>query len=440
MIRPYARPPKPRPVGVLGSDRRVVLEDGRRVNLVEVPERTAIFADRDLVRHKFLIRGDGFAYCWNEVPVRWEAAGKHVILVGSYPGQGDDFLGGLVALRDFLAERGATIGSAGSSSWSLMRATITDVIWSRSGDCPPLPEVIGGRQESFVPAGHYGEFEIWDMEAAYARALGTLTWSPGHWREYIGASIEPDDHPAFVEAEVRTPPEIVPVLPHRRDEPEPEALKRRLDDRDYPSHVRGIWTDREISAAISAGCDVKVGRSWRLVGFPSRPFEPWFAEVRAARALGGFAGRLAKVMGNALWGRFCMTGERTEIRYSSDGQPTTKPAPVFTPPASSQPFDIAETVTGRVRARLYDELIRPMGDRLIGVHTDGGLVFPGAPVALGADWRRKAGGVDLTYIGPQTYSYKTRSGKTRYVLSGVRPGMEAEIFSAIVGVTLRMGA
>ena len=438
MIRPYARPPKPRPVGVLGHDRRVTLENGRRVNLPDVPERTAIFADRDLVRHRFLIRGDGSAYAWNEVPVRWLASGRQVILVGGYPGQGDDFLGGLVALRDFLAARGAGIGSAGSSSWSLLRATLVDAIWTRSGDPPPLPEVIGGRQQSFVPAGHYGAFELWDMSHAYARTLGELCWPVGSWRRYLDPGT-PDGTPVFVHARIVTPDGLVPPVPERRDEPEAEPLRRRLDDRAYPVDVAGVWTDLEVAAAREVGCAVVIREAWRMVGVPATPFEAWYAAVREARALGGFAGRLAKIMGNALWGRFCMTGERVEVRYV-DGHPITTPAPVFTPPAESQPFDIAETITGRVRSRLYAELIAPAADRLIGVHTDGGLLRPGRELALGADWRRKVVGSDLTYIGPQTYSYRTKGGKVRYVVSGVRPDREREVFAAIVGQTLRGGA
>src|SRR5882672_9081471 len=172
MIAPYKKPRPAFPVGLVGTDRRVTIETGARLKLADVPAGTVIYADRDLAKDRFLTRGDGLAVCWNGTPIRWEMDGRSVLLLGGYPGDGDDVLAGLVAFRDYLATFGAAIGSASSSSFSLLRATLVDPIRCQSGDVPTITEVMGGRQQGFVPPGHYADFESWDLAAAYASALG----------------------------------------------------------------------------------------------------------------------------------------------------------------------------------------------------------------------------------------------------------------------------
>jgi hypothetical protein len=436
ILKPYRRTPPRREVAIVGDDRLVTLESGRRVALHDVDRRTRIYADRDMVRAAFLHRGDGAAYAWNETPVRWLADDREVILIGSYPGTGDDFLAGLAGLRDFLASRGAGIGSMSASSWSLLRATLDDDVVCYSGpERPRIGEVVGGRQESFVDPGHVGAFESWDLSAAYASALGSLVYPGTRWIAWTGPI--PDDLPAFVHARIRTPNGVLPPVPRRHRSPDANAIARRFAEREYPRDVTGTWTAQEVAAATAAGCTVDVRKVRVMLGYPLTPFAPWWDAIREARQLPGMAGGLAKVAGNALWGRLAMHGDRVLVRYV-DGRPVSEPAPMFGVPYAEQPLDIAETITGRIRARLYAELMVPNHDRLIGVHTDGGLTTPGAKLDERDGWRCKARGTELVYLGPQVYRYRSAAGRITHVVSGVRPEYEAQVFTALAGYVLHL--
>src|ERR1035437_796752 len=90
----------------------------------------------------------------------------------------------------------------------------------------------------------------------------------------------------------------------------------------------------------------------------------------------GLAGLLAKVTGNALWGRFCMDPRsqgRRSIR-SRNGKIGSRELPLRggLPPA----HDLAELVSGRVRAELY-RLMVAAGDDLLSAHTDAAWIRGG---------------------------------------------------------------
>ena len=116
----------------------------------------------------------------------------------------------------------------------------------------------------------------------------------------------------------------------------------------------------------------------------------------------GLAGVLAKVTGNALWGRFCMDSRvqgRKSIR-SLNGNLSSREVPLWggVPPA----HDLAEIVSGRVRAELTRLMLRA-GDGLLSAHTDGAWVR--GDLALAGGWREKQPARRLDLVDPQTLRY-----------------------------------
>lgn len=457
MIAPYKRTPKPPAVGLVRADGRVLLDDGSIRKLADLPAREQhkpgpgirLYMDRDLCRVRFLLRGKGRAVCWNEVPIRWlpdadvrsERDHRQVILLGAYPGDGPEILDGLVRFRDFLADHGAAISSPGSSSMSLLRATLTRSILIDGGERPPIGEVIGGRQEPFVEPGRYGSFVHYDLSAAYAKTLGTLVY-PGKWSRWPGLPDADVEWPCFVRATVRVPREIVGPLPRRRRAPRQAAFVRRIEIREYPTgrSLTGTWELREFLSALQAGCKAQIHDVWMMVGIDERrPFEGWWSLIEKARKLPGYAGTLGKISGNALWGRFVTFGERTIVTYK-DGRPLkVESYPIRTLPKEMQGLMLAETITGRVRARLYSEMIAPHRDRLISVHTDGGLlsITEQEPrPSLGDDWRPKDAGTNLTYINPQCFAFKRPGTGHVYKVSGVRPRDAKSVFDTFARIVL----
>jgi hypothetical protein len=421
-LDPYKRPPAHRRVGLVLDDGRAVLEDGSRLAILgDVPRDVCLYADRQ-VATKFVMRGMGEAVCWNGVPVRWRPAFEPRGGVYLFTGYGSDTpaLDGLTRWRDWLASYGASAGSIGHASFSLLRATLPEKVYTYGGDRPPIGEVVGGRQEAGVPAGLYGAFVHHDITAAYARTLGTMVYT-GHWTV---VDREPVDDafpwPCMISAEVRVPAGVRwGPIPRRRRHPDRNPIRRRLFDREYPrgATVRGVWTIEEIRAAREVGAGVKVRKIYLMLGRELYPFRPWLEAIMAGRAeLQGPARELAKATGNALWGRFALFGERTLVRWE-DGKMISRPDELAMPPP---PLDIAETVCARIRARVYRELLVPYGDRVLSVHTDGALVTPG-PISLPEDWRAKDAGDHLRYLTPQMYAYRRPSGGTVYKVSGVLP-------------------
>ncbi len=435
MIRPYKRKPHRYEVGIVRADRHVLMEDGTISRLDRAPDDARLFADRDLIRPR-LYRGDGRAILYNAVPVRWlPDVSRQVILLPGYPGEGGDLLDGLVAWRDFLWSCGASIGSNGHSGMSLLRASIDHPIFLGRGLAgPKLIEVVGGRQEAFVPPGHYSSFVHYDLKAAYASTLGALSYS-GRWQQW--PQVPTETHRAvFVRARIRFPKHLVAGPLPRRRKPPTSAFVRSVLERDYPTRgsMVGTWEASELAAATEAGCGVKVERAWLQTGpFVEHPFEAWWALIQAGRELPGIAGNLAKYAGNALWGTLIATGERHLVRYVDGLAEVIEALPIHQEAEEHRGTDVAEIITARVRSRLYRELMASAGDRLISVHTDGGLVADTVPgighgLGLSKDWRAKDAGDRLVYISPSCYRFRRPGTGTAYVMAGVRPRDRKMVF------------
>lgn len=433
MITPYRRRPPVYAVAMIDADGFLHHEDGTtRSPGYYAAKGLRTFVDRDIAEG-WLHRGWGTATVWNDIVVRWHVAGHDVICLGGGPGDADRFLDGLATLRDYLAEHGAAIGSMGSSSRSLARATIERNLWLDVGDPPPVREVIGGRQSMFTEPGYSPAFESWDLTAAYAAVLGALVY-PGRWRQRTGLPGPATPFPVIARAEVTVPPGPLPgPLPVRARKANPWGRWSMLMEptREWPTgrRVQGLWSADELHAAASVGAKVRPLDVWTCEGPVYRPFARWWELVRAARRLPGDAGTLAKVMGNALWGRFAMgPGERRTVWYVDGRERSQRDrSRSYSEPA----FALAEVVAASVRARLYTEVIAPFAPDVLAVHTDGALVRPDPERTRPKGWRLKDRGRHLILLGPQSYAYMTDGGR-RYKVAGVRPADQPGVFAARV--------
>src|SRR5581483_5460374 len=225
-----------------------------------------------------------------------------------------------------------------------------------------------------------GRVEHWDIPAAYAQTLGEITYGGRWFHERDLPQRRPpewwarDGRPVFVAATVRLPD----GLPFG---PLPRRPRRRLDHQEamiftgYPTagRLQGVWCWQELQAACEHGARiVKVRDTWVHLSL-GQPFLPWWQAVERGRQMPGLAGVLSKITGNALWGQFCMdpaAGGRRTIRGRIG--PTRAAHPVERPLSrhGGRPpaHDLAETVSGRVRARLYGAMVL-LGDRLLSAHT-----------------------------------------------------------------------
>lgn len=380
-----------------------------------------------------LTEGAGVAMCWDGSPIRWrpfdpddvewrrERNTDVRVLRVAVP-EDDEFLRGLVRWRDWLQDYGASLlASIGSTSHGLLRATIDRPIWLNTAYpdsvVPPLHTLIGGRQLGGLkplrvrkPTG--GEIRNYDLPAAYATLLGTLPYGRG-WLE-LPASDCGDDFldkwngvtPAFATARVSIPPMGLGPLPER-----PSAKYNQkfwFDLTEYPvdSTIRGLWTIAELKEAVAVGCDVQLRNVWLQVANSTPPFAPWFDAVKEGRRMRGFAGTLAKMTGNSLWGQFAISPKSQKtIRWKDNGKFEHKRIPYTTAPRA---LDIAEHLTGTVRAQLFRFAIQA-GEKLITAHTDGAWVKwePGDEYE---GWRVKMRTPEFRYLSPQMYSYHYRKG------------------------------
>jgi hypothetical protein len=449
-IKPYVHRAPRHEVGLVLPSGRVLMEDGSRRRIGDLPSNKAraskpglrLYADPEAVLGSFVMRGSGDVDVYNRSYTTWWPDDEHrVVLLRDSPGSSPDVLAGLVGVRDFLAERGASVGSMGGSTFSLLKASLPGPINFGLGPYGPaaiIPDNMGGRNESFAHVAYY-PFAHVDLVAAYAAMLGQMFYDGrGSWTPLTLPELPDSPAPVIARATIRYPRglEVAPL---------PRRLRgHELDDydfREWPTSGRmtGTYEASELTCAIEAGCDVKVEqvwvRSWVEDDEQARPFAPWWGHIQAARALPGYAGRFGKLMGSALWGRF-LAGSGWAWRYHfTESRPDA--GHLLRRPLRNQRYvgyDLAELVTARVRARLYRELIVPMhaAGRLIGVHTDGGLVLDdGSPTDLGPDWRVKYRG-RMQYVSPASYRYKVGDEhRWTYVMAGVPIEQQAQSFEEV---------
>lgn len=425
IVNPYTLRPVPPTIAVLTPEGVAVSEHGEQLDFERWPPGYRLWASYETV-YGLVRDGVGEALCWNNEEIRWRhkrfeddwrrrPSDANVVKVPFDHLGLDSVLMSFAAWRDWLAGYGASAsGTSGAAAWSLLRATLERRLVTGAGARPPLRQTIGGRQE-LGPAGA-GRFEgvlaHVDLPAAYAASLARLRYG-GSWLEASdrsGRRLEQyggDDYPVFVRAKVRVPLELhYGPLVRRPRRPSRGYLESRLAGSVYPRGVRlqGVWTWEELAAAEASGCRVERVLGGWIHRSGWYPFAPWWAAIERGRSIPGLAGTLAKVTGNALWGRFCMDvalgGKRT-IRSKQGRQLVGRALETRGGPLPAH--DLAETVSGRVRARLY-ALMAKAGDDLVAAHTDGAWIFGGRDLSDDA-WRLKEHARVLEVLDPQVFRY-----------------------------------
>ncbi len=462
IVLPYKRRPAQYKVALLTVDGDLVDEHGKGYRPGELPATHRAWCSWDTAQ-TLVAQGVGEALCWNGEEIRW----RHTrldkegwtnrptdvsVLKLPFPDSPTRCLRGLTGWRDWLAEHGASANSTtGSAAWSLLRATVQGGFKCSSGEPPKLRQTSGGRVEESVhgPGCYKGRLEQWDLPAAYASTLAELRYG-GRWLarselDALGVPAHPlewwgEHGMMFVRARVRVGQGWSGPLLRRPRAPSSygQELASRLEHGPsyrYPTStaLTGTWAWPELRDALQHGARIlQVKESWLHLG--GRPlFEEWWQAVQEGRELKGLAGQLAKMTGNALLGRFAMdlrhAGERT-IRSKAKG----KTVQSRTVPKRAGPWpahDLAETVVGSVRGRLYTAMSLA-GDRLLSTHTDGiwthQLDVDEVAVAL-PGWRLKQHARRLDLLSPQMMRYLTPRGAERVLFAGVPFAQQAERFS-----------
>jgi hypothetical protein len=452
---PYRRPPAAPRLGVICADGVTVLdEDGRRFPLAATPAGYRVYGSWERIGQLWG-EGIGEALCWQHQPLRWRpqrsdapwnAPGVvNIIRVIGWPEDDLEALDALDRWRAWLLSEGAVpAASLGSTSFSLLRARLRRPLhiaagWERCG--PPFDYVLGGRQELVAQYGTYAPAAHYDLPAAYAYTLAHLRYG-GHWVEvgphYPLAGFAARGGLGFIRARVRVPSDLplgpLPRRPRRR--PRRWSVLWSVPDR-YPvgKVIQGVWTWEELEAAADAGCKIKRLQTWLHVSptdWPL-PFMPWWEAVERGRELPGYAGRLAKATGNALWGQFCVARGAARTAEYWDPRPACphryrRPAPLRGQPPWYAP-DLAETITGQVRAALYRAMMLTGPGDLLCAHTDG--FWSTAFATLPGTWRFKAEVERLDVLGPQILRYWERGSEAPvYTVAGAPPTLAPRIFES----------
>lgn len=461
VIEPYRRRPKAPTVAVMTEQAVAVDEHGDTLDFDDWPPGTRCWCSYDVARD-LVNRGVGEAVCWQNEEIHWRhrrldedgwksrASDVHVVKL-PFPNTTAETLRGLARWRDWLDTNGAAcLSTSGSAAWSLLRATLDTELRTSEPfrEAPPLRFTLGGRQE-LGPRGSgtfTGRLELWDMPAAYASTLGKVRYG-GMWRQQSQVLPDGDGRPVewwgaqaravFVRAKVAIPELTHGPLPRRPRSARDAYLKLGLGA-EYPTGetVQGIWTLEEIRAAEEAGCRVvKVLDVWTHFSTGREPFAAWWAAIVEGRRARGFAGQLAKMTGNALWGRLCMDGRygRRTIRSRTGktlGGSRLVSRPLVMRGGQPPAHDLAETVSGRVRAQLYSAMT-VAGPALLSAHTDGVWIEHGAAseILKARGWRLKTRARRLDLLTPQHLRYwNGQPWSPTVVYSGVPASLAEQAF------------
>jgi hypothetical protein len=187
---------------------------------------------------------------------------------------------------------------------------------------------------------------------------------------------------------------------------------------------------------------VRVLETWAHIAGEKRPFDPWWTAILEGRTMPGLAGQLAKTTGNALWGQFCMDAAHNGARTIKGVRGRAVEVRELARQAGRPPaHDLAETISGRTRAKLYD-LMAAAGDALLTAHTDGAWIDAARSDPIDDEllelWRVKASARRLELLNPQGLRYHT-TRDVRTVWAGVPASQADESFDAALERRLEMG-
>lgn len=385
--------------------------------------------------------GTGEILRWNNTEIRWRAQkyldedswksralDAGIIRFPITPELGfESVLAQLIEFRDWLAEEGAKPHcSLGSTSMSLLKAKLKRELLTGRGAAPPIEFTRGGRTlMGREGRGQYdGQIIHWDLPAAYASALGNICYD-GIWsvRPFNSAlKAYENGAPVYCHATVDIPNVHFGPLPDylsRPDNPIEKAFRNALG---FPTgeKVEGIWILDELNVAAEIGCKIDPIQCW--TNLTSRqPFLPWWNAIKQGRMLrGNIARSLAKRTGNALWGMFCSDHRAHStkvILHYEHGKQRTRSCN-FHPNHQAPGHDLAEAISGAVRAKLYQHIVVANSHLLCG-HTDGLWVKGKYDAPEG--WRIKQEARQLDLLDPQTMRYHIDSQHSYVIMSGVPP-------------------
>lgn len=452
-IDPYKLNPVPPRLALLLENGNVLHEDDGECQYFDVPKGTQIWGSYDTVGF-LMAQEQGEALAWNGSPIRWHP--RHIstsnrgqntnVLRLDFPAQPIRAIEGLGFWRDWLSQYGATtLSSMGSSAFSLLRARLPRPLWCSIGELPPIYCTIGGRQELGVKPGTYtGEFRHYDLQAAYAKTLGHMRYG-GRWREvsprYPYQAANSKGMLCFVRARIEVPELSFGPLP-RRPKGRPTVWQQVLFPTEYPTHttIQGVWTTEELDTALEVGCKLKkILNVWVHIteNDTDRPFAVWWKAIQDGRKMPGFAGMLAKATGNALWGQFCISEGKRSIQSwrREHGQLVRIWSEVEVVSTRPPAFDLAETITGRVRAKLYG-FVTSVGSSFISAHTDGAWIRSDSDnrerhFSDSNEWRTKDVAERIDILTPQSLRYRTESGSDfLYCMAGIPSPLAVDAFKS----------
>lgn len=421
ILRPYKRGPKIKPVGIFVSPHVAVDADGARIPKARWRSHR-MYARRSDARDFFTRNTSSRLHYWNDHLNAWEASGgvrASLLDVEDHRA--------VFAWADWIVASGGAPGSPSGSARTLLQATIPHALYPR-GDVPPLEALHGGREWG-REAGRYGPGLHYDIAAAYLGVLGRLRYS-GRWYATPNLRRVPDGAITFHAAEVTVTQGDVwdggPIVTTPRElrppgKPEQEPLRFA-----HGTHT-GIWTGAELAAALEVGAQVSITQTW-YCSTRSRPFLGFHNLIQAGRReLDGEAAALVKMTGNAAWGGFALhplSIKKVRFHTPGGGTDTAEEAAQVPNPM----LDLAEQLTGQVRARLYTDLIAETADcgELLLAYIDGGVLLRGAcrgkdhRATLVGDWRIKDRSEWVEYLSPRWYRYwSIPKAKVVYKCAGI---------------------
>ena len=443
-----------RPAVLVDAGRAASLDDGTIHDLARLPKTLRAFCLWDDA-YTLARAGEGELLAWGDEPIRYRhrrhgdshRRSADVVIVKLHCDDRRTLENGLATWADWLDDHDARPGwSLGGSSMNLLRATLAGPLVTTNGELPPARWTLGGRQQAWVEPGTTvpGAIQL-DLPAAYTHVVGRLRYG-GAWRRTDDRielaqldRFHRAGYPILARARGILPDglHVGPLArrPARRPDGRVEELAPTVP---YPvsGRFQGLWTWDELSQAVAAGAQIRILEAWVHAG-ADYPFMAWHDAIMAGRALGGFAGQLAKATGNALWGQFVIDGrKRLCVQRWNGGRYTSTPVQ-GSHGHQKRAWDIGELVCGQVRAKLYRAL-NLCADGLVCCHTDGLWVRDSyraevARVVLEEEgWRIKSEASRLDLIDQQKYRYRLRRHRSdRVVCSGVPAARSEAVFAEL---------
>ena len=450
-VEPFKNPPRVPRIALVNDEGEFIDENGDTFNLNEEYKfrlgEVVVFILWDTAMS--LVRNEkGEILRWNTKDIRWRAirypdeniwkprpfdAGIIQFPLG-FDYRFEKIMKQLIEYRDWLVSEGAKPHcSSGTTSLSLLRAKLDGKLITGLGSCPPIKYTRGGR--TLMGLEGKGQFEgkiiHWDLPAAYASTMGNIFYN-GSWEvRPFNSAVKAYNRgaPVFCQATVEIPGLHFGPLPEtiRRGNNPLEGAMLNAFGYAKDGTVNGVWTLDELIAAEEVGCKITPEISWAMLS-ARQPFLPWWNAIQRGRELSGEISRsLAKRAGNALWGMFCTDPDsrvKKVIVHCEKGKTKTRRIE-FRRNAQKPGHDLAEAISGSVRAKLYQHVV--IADKhLICGHTDGIWVKGNYDAPEG--WKVKQMARRIDVLDPQTFRYFHGRQQVGIVMAGIPPKLAEEKF------------